>query len=223
MLPGGKLRARNEDDRRLRRDSLILAAGAAIDERPYDAVTMSDIAGAAGLTKASAYLYFITKEELFLALTADELSRWFDALERGLGRLRSDRVDTVARLIARLLAQSPRLLALLALLHGRLEANASKQSVRAFKLFLAASSARAGEALDRRLGSSPGVGAQLLVRTHALAIGMSQMAAPQTAVVAALLAEEPALQAFQLDFEAAIGDALADMLRGRLTKRVSGS
>ena len=51
-----------------RRRAILDAARAALATRDYHAVTMDDVARAAGVAKGSVYLYFPTKERLFEAM-----------------------------------------------------------------------------------------------------------------------------------------------------------
>ena len=45
---------------------------------------MSDLAGDLGLSKGALYLYFPTKEALFLEVLRADLGAWFDAIEGAL-------------------------------------------------------------------------------------------------------------------------------------------
>ena len=63
-------RARDTAAKLSRRRQLLEAAAACLDAAGYAATTMSEIAIAAGLAKGTTYLYFRSKEELFLELVA---------------------------------------------------------------------------------------------------------------------------------------------------------
>ena len=54
----------------VRRESIVEAATEVFAERGLDAVTMDDIADAAGVAKGTVYLYFDSKEDLVTALQA---------------------------------------------------------------------------------------------------------------------------------------------------------
>ncbi|MEV4343065.1 helix-turn-helix domain-containing protein [Actinoplanes sp. NPDC049596] len=69
-----------------RREAAILdAARALFSERPYESVTIDDLAGGAGISRTSFYFYFPTKTAVLTALMShvwDELAAshvWFDA------------------------------------------------------------------------------------------------------------------------------------------------
>jgi AcrR family transcriptional regulator len=215
MLPDGKRRARTEEDRALRRAALLASARTAIAERAFDAITMADVADAAGLSKGTAYLYFATKEDLFLTLLQEILEYWFAEMEAGLPRLRGEPARAAAKLTARLLEREPVLLSLLELLHGRLEPNANPDTVRAFKIFLRDGLSRLGACVERALDAPRGFGAAWLLRAHALAIGFGPMSRPPP-IVSDLLEADRTLAFMRIDFEPAMAGALEDLARGML-------
>lgn len=215
VLPKGR-RARSADAKDLRRASLVTAAHAALATASYDDVRVERVAAAAGLAKGTAYGYFASKEAMFLAVLVRELEQWFAELERRLRTSRAKNVDpltVVPRTIATTLSARPRLLALLARLHGQLEANTPEDDIRAFKVFLRDSLDRVGGVLDTALGLGAGAGARLLVMTHALTIGLGQMAASSD-VVDRVIRSDPRLAVFECDFAAALAGALESVLRG---------
>ncbi len=57
-----------EETRAARRDQIIAAALACFARAGYHATTMADVAAQAGVSKGTPYLYFESKEALFLAL-----------------------------------------------------------------------------------------------------------------------------------------------------------
>jgi AcrR family transcriptional regulator len=209
-------RARSADAKDLRRASLVAAAHAALATASYDDVRVESVAAAAGLAKGTAYGYFASKEAMFLAVLVRELEQWFAELERRLRSSRARNVDpltVVPRAIASTLSARPRLLALLARLHGQLEANTPEDDIRAFKVFLRDGLDRVGGVIDTALGLAAGTGARLLVMTHALTIGLGQMAAPSD-VVDRVIRSDPRLAVFECDFAAELAGALESLLRG---------
>jgi AcrR family transcriptional regulator len=208
-------RARSPRDKDARRSALVDAARSEFEAAGYDAVTIERVAAGAGVAKGTAYLYFATKEALFLALLVRELDEWFDVLELDVARGSGDMVGHVARTFARTLGRRPVLVQLLSLLHGRLEPNTPAEPLRRFKYFLADRVGRAAAAIEQVAGLAPGHGVTLLLRAHALTIGLGPMADPPV-VVREIVAADPALAAFATDFERELASCLEDMLHGWL-------
>lgn len=77
-------RAVSEEEKALRRETLLTAAKRVFSEKGYAAATIADVARAAKLSYGSVYWYFDSKEELFDALMdageADLRTRILDAL-----------------------------------------------------------------------------------------------------------------------------------------------
>ena len=69
-------RARSEEQKALRRQAVLEAAEGYFAVVGYEAFSMAHLAKRAGLVKGTLYLYFKTKEELFLTLYEKSLIRW---------------------------------------------------------------------------------------------------------------------------------------------------
>lgn len=207
-------RARADADKESRRRDLLRAAAAAFVGRSYASVTVAEIARGAGLAKGTVYLYFETKEELFLQLVLDQLGDWLDEVERELtAETALLSAEALARLLARTLVRREQLTRLLAILHAVLEQNIPAAVARAFKRELLVRTSRAGALLERRfLDFEPGDGARFLLHLHAATIGLHQMAHPSPEI-AALLAG-PELSPLRIDFPQALQAHTAALLRG---------
>jgi len=208
------LRARSTEAKEERRRQLLVAAERLLTTRDFAAITIQDVTARAGLAKATAYQYFATKEALFLELLLERIREWLGALEAELGSSRSPlSPERYAELLTESLASRPLMVRLLVLLHVVLEQNVERTQVAAFKHGLAATMAGPALVLEKRLGLPPGEGVSLLLRTHALIVGLGQMAHPSAVVVEVL--EEPALAPFRVAFLDELKACLAALLRGR--------
>ncbi len=213
MRPGG--RARKPEDKDARREQIKVAARALLDAGPsFSAITMGEIMATSGLSKGTGYLYFSTKEAIFVEVLTDDLDGWFAALGAALAEVGpAPSPDAVANVLADTLTSRPRLLTLLSLLHAVLEANLDLDSAHSFKRTLAERLERADERLRPYLpGFGPGEVARLLLYAHALVVGLVGMSQPSPVVAAAL--EEPELRWMKVAFRDAFADALAAMIRG---------
>ena len=69
-------RARSAEQKELRRLAVLKAAEAYFHEVGYEAFSMAQLAKKTGVAKGTLYLYFNTREELFLTLYEQSLIRW---------------------------------------------------------------------------------------------------------------------------------------------------
>src|SRR4051812_38717926 len=119
-------KARNPQDKADRRDELLRVAANMFDTVPYSKITIADVAGRAGLAKGTVYLYFASKEELFLGVLEKLLFAWYDALDQRLDTVRGD--ISADQLVEMLALKSPgrlTLTRLIAIVSGVLEHNVS--------------------------------------------------------------------------------------------------
>lgn len=69
-------RARSAEQKALRRHAVLEVAETYFQEVGYEAFSMAQLAKKTGLAKGTLYLYFTTREELFLTLYEQSLIRW---------------------------------------------------------------------------------------------------------------------------------------------------
>jgi len=69
-------RARSAEQKALRRQALLYAAETYFIEVGFEAFSMAQLAKRTGVVKGTLYLYFKTREELFLTLYEQSLTRW---------------------------------------------------------------------------------------------------------------------------------------------------
>ncbi len=207
-------RARSASDKGTRRRHLLDAAEAMLGERPYEGLTTAEVAEAAGLSKASAYTYFPTKESLFLALLERSLERWLTSLEADLGR-RARTPRAFARRLAESLAPETGLRALLGRLHSTLESNVPDEGILAFKRFLATIVDRGGALVETALPALPrGAGPRVVLTLHALVIGVGSLSSRTPNVDRALAADPALAQRFEVDFATELAALLEVILTG---------
>lgn len=179
-------RAINDFQKAERRGVILQAALSCFERDTFAELTMATIAAAAGVSKGTLYLYFQSKEELFLQALLGLYADWFEVLEGPRGK-----TDLVS-LVAESLAQRPKLLELMSMAPAVMEANAPLEAVVAFKQNLA----RSLESLSLHTGLEP----RRLLWIHAAIVGLYATANPPSRVREAL-AVDPRLQVFDLDFQ----------------------
>lgn len=217
-----KRRAVSNEQKEQRRQDILNSARALFESTSdYNALLMKHIAENIGLTKGTLYLYFKTKEEVFIALYSEELNRCFERLNARLDDLapRSD-VDAVADAISDVLSQKTTFLRLTSLLHSVLEQNIEYEVALEFKILLRDNILATGEKVETCLDLPRGSGAEILLSIHALAIGCFHMALPTPALDAIL--ERPDMSFMKMDFEEEFKKALRLMIFAYCEKAKAG-
>lgn len=207
-------RARSPEQRAERRRDFVATALRLFGERPYEAITMSEVAERTGLAKGTAYLYFDSKEDLFLSAAEELLVGWFDELDEWLEHA-DDTAEpaAVADAVAESFARRPELARLLAMLHMTFEHNIGHERALAFKSSVRERFATTGLLLERRLSAlADGDGVRLLMRIHALVIGLQHIAEPAPVVRDVL--SEPGMEVFRVDFTRELAASLRALLSG---------
>jgi AcrR family transcriptional regulator len=215
-------RARSTEDKAQRKSQILKAAGQLVAEGDYRDITMADIASRASLAKGTLFLYFETKEELFLALAVDRFEAFFGDVERSLGGLaRKPAADARRRLklvqsaLSGALGSDPVLLKLIVLLGPIIEGNSRLESILEMKRFMLVRMAALGARLEGILpGLGPGSGTVFLNRLYGIAVGYLNLANPSGCVKLAL--ERADMAPFRFDFRANFEETAACLLAGMM-------
>ncbi len=214
-------RARNPEQKQMRREEILAAAADLFAERGVD-VPLSDIAGSAGLSKAGLYRYFDSKEEVFLDLLLSDLTAFTADLERRLAPLAgSNDADAVAAAMVDAGSANPRLAALSSVLGSVLERNVDTETVAAFKSAAIGLSLRLVNALHAAMPAVDTGDLRDLFRYYvALSNGLWPQAHPSASVREVL--ERPEFAGLAVDFERDLRQAATCLLRGMLGGRAAG-
>jgi len=207
-------RATNEDQKIARRQAILNGARQLFMEADYFDVSMATIAKRSGLAKGTVYLYFKTKEEIFLSLSTEELEEWLSAFEARLNKQIAplENVEFVGILretfMGRHLMQR-----LLSLLHLVLEKNINYEEAFAFKLNLKTRMNRLSKLVEQALPFlAEGQGFSLLSMLHCLVVGFGQMSDPSPVLKQVL--EHPEMEPFRVDLEKDIFETFSFLLEG---------
>ncbi|MHA7835491.1 MAG: TetR family transcriptional regulator [Algiphilus sp.] len=197
-----------------RRRHILATACDLLTETPYEQLTMARIAREADIAKGTVYLYFPTKEALFVALISEEFDACFDALVLALGDLHAPASpEATAQAFTKAIASRPLLLRLIGLLHVVLEHNIDESVARAFKQQLHDRIAPIAATLEQLLPQcASGDGFQLMLHAHILMVGWQHAADP--APVIRTVQADPALSVFAVDFAPHFQYALTAVIRG---------
>lgn len=206
-------RATTEQQKLLRRGAILDAAQALFDAESFDAVTMARVAAQAKLAKGTLYLYFPSREALFLALLTQQFEAFFQALDAALARPMTQ--AQFAHYLAQDLHARPRLLRLISVMHTVLEHNIDLATASAFKHMLAGHAQRSGSLIEQQVASiHSGFGSRLLMWLHALAIGLHHLATPAPVVRQAIQADA-SLAVFSVDFATELNAMLKTLLQAQ--------
>lgn len=190
-----RTRAIDEADKALRRQSLLQSALRLFLEQPTNLPSVQAIATEAGLAKGTIYLYFDTKEEIFLAI----LTHLYDGiLSELLTNLESEPqvAQSVAATLSAYTRRHPAFLPLASMNTTILERNVKPDLVMQLKTRLYEGIARISQALNKRYPTlSLSECAQLLINTQALVLGLWQMHQMPETVRSALIASNMSLLA----------------------------
>lgn len=178
--------------------------------------SVADIAADAGLAKGTVYRYFQSKEQIFLALLAQDFAELFTALDQLITQLPQPLPQAAAPFAdgyLKLLQQSPTLLPLLALLSAVLEQNLPQPQLLAFKQQLAQALDALGAKLAAHFSSlSPVRASQLLLHSYALTLGLYQ--STQLPAAVQTLLQQAELAQLQWDFSVELTAALRRLWLG---------
>lgn len=211
-----KARAITNEAKLVRRASILAAAGKLFARCEFDAISVEEIAQKAGLAKGTVYLYFGTKEALFLELVADQLETWVGEAEHALVQVKGS-PSAAASLVASTLSRQPALIRLLALLHAVLERNTEAVPLREFKRRLLHVTEKSGALFERALGLAPRSGNRLTLWMHATIVGLAQMTAISP-TLREVLAQDDGLAVFRLEFRTELEAALTILFTGAINE-----
>ncbi len=209
-------RARVPEQKEQRRNDLLEAARRLLGTLGLAEVGLSAIAREAGVAKSNVYRYFGSREEILLAILADDVALWLATMERELAPLAGEGAPAeIARILARSIAAIPRTCELIASV-AVLERNLTDEAAAVFKAHMLELSIRIRNALHVALPAISIERAAGFVRyLHALIGGLWLMAHPGAATAAILRGRDYA--SLCVDFEEDLRGALHVMLIGLTT------
>ena len=209
----GERRATATGEKTARRLRMLTAAAELLRGWSFTDITMDRIADQTGVAKGTLYLYFRTKEAIFLQLYEERLGAWYAELEslatRGTGTVEP---ADAARIIVTTLSARPTLIHLHGLLHSTLGRNIDLETTLGFRRRQRQMMSSLALALSGRIKDLGDVAAlHFLIRLEAVVGGLSWAAFPPAALQRAF--DEPALEVFRIDFEEELRVIVTALLR----------
>ncbi|PJZ52713.1 hypothetical protein CH380_13225 [Leptospira adleri] len=196
-----KSRAVKDDDKKVKKDLLIRAAISLFNKSSFEKISMDQIAKKAGVAKGTLYLYFKTKEELFLEIHRLDYEIWFDSFQTF---LRSKKpglsAGDLASWITESLRENQRVVRLMAIASALLEKNIAFESALSLKASVRKHVLEIVPELCRVLKWKKSEEALIfLTHLHALIVGLWHHAEPAP-IVSKVLNSSSDFAVFQIDF-----------------------
>lgn len=200
--PEEKQRARTAKEKDRRRDSIVQAALELFLQRPGSLPTMTAIATRAGVAKGTAYIYFDTKESIYLALLENELHTWLATINRELSLVGQDQVTGVVNALMSFTQSQPNLWPLASLGHTVIETNIDSKDLLSYKTKLAQKYRGAARSIREHL-KLPEKHAEAveatLMQSYAYLLGNWQVSNPPASI--SRLLKGPGFRIMQPDFQ----------------------
>lgn len=164
-------RARTQDQKLFRRQEILDAAQSHFEDVGYESFSMANLAKLSGVAKGTLYLYFTTREEVFLALYAQNLISWSSHFISGLHPDMDERAYCTRLHNTAMAADG--FVPLLVRLEHIIEHNVSFSHLIASKRLFAQRLAGIAEASAPVLGLTPAQATELVKALGVLLIGVS--------------------------------------------------
>jgi len=168
-------RARSTEAKEERRAAILAAAHDLFDSRSYEDITMADVARKSRLAKGTVFLYFPTREALFLSLLEELLAEWLAVLHDAVA---SDEKPWPSARLSRVMTDSlferPSLLRLLPLQAGILENGVTATRSGEFRRSQLKRFFSIGSLIEQRLNlAHAGDGVNVLMFAKAMIVGVT--------------------------------------------------
>jgi len=192
---------------------MLAATAELLEGWSFSDITMDRIAERTGVAKGTLYLYYRTKETLFLSLYEDQLGTWYAELQaladRGTGSVKP---AAAARVIASTLAARPTLIHLHGLLYSALNHNIDPETIVAFRRRQHGKISTLASALARRVANlSDSRALRLLIQLEVVVGGLAWAANPPASLQRAF--EDPILEIFRINFEEELREIVTALLK----------
>jgi TetR/AcrR family transcriptional regulator len=212
-----KHRAMSGEQKQERRQLILAAAKELFAQLPYHEINLTQVAEKAGVVKGTLYLYFKTREDLFLELMGQELEAWFDEINTLLTTRPDGEAPLTGNDFAKILSGSFRrhaeAIRLIAISQSILEQNIDYATALYFKKRLLERIEQTGSLMEERLPFlKPDSGKRLILWIYMLVVGIQSSAEPAPVVQQTF--SEPGLDYFKIDFYQEIERLLSIILNG---------
>lgn len=184
------IRARDAEQKQQRKQTLLDAGWQIYLENDGQLPSVAQISTRAGLAKGTFYIYFKTKEELFVELVATAMDELFSKLNAYLEQPEVTPRGCIDVFIGAIDRRAP-IIQLGPMLTGVLEKNTDPAVTLGFKRKLVDNLTHCSQKLEQRFpGLPPHTAARTLMRSYAIVLGIAQILPSSTDVDTQLQQEE---------------------------------
>ena len=175
---------------------------------------MVSIAKKANVSKGTLYVYFLTKEALFLDYAKHEIEQFFERLNFYLTqKVQSSGIENVTHALKQAYSDSEDMIRLLSILHNVLESNAGFEKALDFRQSLLPLLETAGQHCEQQLSFIPsGEGKRLLLTIHGISLGLHQLSNPSDTIKK--VEQQANMSLYQFDFKTALLTTVDLLLAG---------
>ena len=211
-----KKRAISEKDKQKKKEKILKTAWNLFKKAGGKLPTVALIAQKSGLSKGTVYLYFRTKEEIFLQLYLNKLQEWHESVAEKINKC-SEKISEVefAEIITDYVIKNPLLLRLGSLVRGVLEEKTKDEGIVESRMQIAHLLECCGQLTCQNF---PGVTLDQAVKIHmriyALIFGLWQITSNPERIRRLLKKAE--IDAFEPTFSESVVESVATLLRGAL-------
>ena len=216
-------RARNDEQREVRRRAILDVAAAMLDEMPVSEVSLNELSRRVGLAKSNVLRYFESREAVLLELLARAFRQWVDEVTGELSaeidpkHSANERGEALAAVLARSLVRQPVLCDLISSQPGVLEQNVSVDVVVRIKRSGLDGLAALAEAVRRHVPELGERAGELCLMAVVIAGALWTHARPAPSALAAYEVD-PTLADLKLDLPIALDRTLATLITGALAR-----
>ncbi|MCG8375488.1 MAG: TetR/AcrR family transcriptional regulator [Chlorobiales bacterium] len=207
----GNIRARSPEEKEVKRKEIIKVVRRLMRRKNLEDISWNQIAKEAGMAKSTMYVYWKTREDIFLGLFEDSYYRFLNILEKRIAAEVTTPVD-LAEIYCAELVKDPLLLPLLEQLHPLIERHSNLQTLFDFKMRTYERIGGFVEIISKALSFSQQQAYQFLTFLFSQTLGLYQMTnIPEG--LAELIRDTPA-SVFKLDFLQSLKEHMIIFARG---------
>jgi len=212
-------RARGAKEKEQRRSAILTAAETLFSQQQSNLPTTAQIGKQAGIAKGTLYLYFRSKEEIFLALLEDRHRQWLSNLEQAI-ETNNDSIQDIVDQSCQYLEQHPLFFRLASLSSSIIEQNVDTNILIANKNEMGQHLKSAAKTISRHFPHMDNEhGATLIMHSYACLIGLWQISHPSDAIAKVL--DSPSLKILKPEFSLSARQTMLTLWQSALTQKKS--